>query len=91
MPAKGKGPTQLAFRSDEGRFQEVVECLASGYSQADMAAEFGVSKWLIKHWLHDEVYPFLGVEDRVHSRCRAARAVALAYERGILKPRRVNG
>jgi DNA-binding NarL/FixJ family response regulator len=76
MPASATRPVELATLTDRER--EVLELLAQGISNAEIAQRMWVGEATVKTHV-SKVLMKLGLRDRVH-------AVVYAYEHGVVRP-----
>ncbi len=80
-----KGFRTLTLAERQERTQHILEMIAEGLSNEDIAQELQLSSHTISEWISSTVMPQLGVPAEIHTSCRRAALIALAYHKGYLK------
>lgn len=82
-------PPRLTTPQRAARRREILECMASGYTNKEIANELGLSVFTIRSFIQHDLYPWLGItatSDMGKTHIWRVIAVVKAYQKGILKP-----
>lgn len=80
-----KGARFLTPAQRDERTQTILTLVADGLSNEQIAREMDLAVVTVKEWIAYHISPMLGLRDDIHTSCRRAALVALAYHRGYLR------
>lgn len=86
-----KGFSKLTREDEAARTVAILELMAAGLTNEEIGEELSLSNHTVKQWIFERIVPTLGLSDDIHTSCRRAAMVALAYHKGLLVAPQRNG